>query len=107
MILNQVHNRMYTTVNGALIPAVISAEIDFLRHLAVPCDVYGMFDQFVNAFLLCRRNRNNRHAEQMFHSVNVYRTAVNPNLVHHVQGNDHRNVQIQQLQRQKQITLDI
>ena len=66
-----------------------------------------MPNDFVNALVLARRYRNYRYPEPLLHLVNTHRAAAAAHLIHHIQRKHHRNVQLHQLERKIQISLDI
>ena len=66
-----------------------------------------MPNDFVNALVLARRYRNYRYPEPLLHLVNTHRATAAAHLIHHIQRKHHRNVQLHQLERKIQISLDI
>ena len=106
MVLDQMHDTVKTSVNC---PAILrfGAEILSSGALLVFGHMDGMVDQLGNAFVLGSRDRNDRHAKHLLHLVNQNRAAILPNLVHHVQRDDHRNIQLHQLHRQVQVPFNV
>ena len=107
MVFNQMRNSVNTTVHRTLITSFIITKINLLRQFTISCHINRMLSQLVNTFVFNRGYRNNRHPKQMLHTVNINCAAVELHLIHHIKRNHHRNIQIQQLQSQKQITLNI
>ena len=82
-------------------------EINCLRTFLIFCYMNGMLYQFINSFILCRRNRDDRDSQHILHLIDQNGTAVFPHLIHHIQRKNHRNIQFHQLHRQIQISLNI
>ena len=61
MILNQVADRVYTSVHGTA-KIILITEILSARALLILCNVYCMAHQLINTLILCGRNRYNRHS---------------------------------------------
>ena len=59
----------------------------------------GVLDQLVNALILGGGNWHNRHAEQLLQLVDHDGAAVSADLIHHVQRQNQRNVQLHELHR--------
>ncbi len=97
---------MNTSVDCTVM-VVFVAKILFERSFLILCNMYRVLYQLVNALVLSRRNRDNRYAEHSFHGVNVYRALITDNLIHHIQGNYHRDIHLKQLHCQIKISLDI
>ena len=66
-----------------------------------------MADQLIDAFIFRGGNRDDRDAEHGLHIVHTDRTAVSGQLVHHVDGEDHRAIELHQLHREIQVPVDI
>ena len=66
-----------------------------------------MVNQFINALILCRRNRDHRYSKQRFHLIYIYRALISQHFIHHVQCHHHRDIHLQKLHGQIQISLDI
>ena len=106
MIFDQMHDPMQTSMYRTTIfigITVINLPWPFLifRHMQ------SMSYQFINTFILRRRNRNHRYPQHLFHLVDQNRSAVFPHLIHHIQCKHHRNIQLHQLHGQIQIPLNI
>ena len=106
VVLDDRLDRMMGAVNG---PAVVILRTEILdnRLFLIFCDMDGMTHEFIDAFILCRRNRNDRDAEHLLHSVDVDGPVVFHDLVHHVQGHDHRHIHFEKLHCKIQIALDV
>ena len=98
---------MNAAVNRTVVLSAAQTEIHFVGHLAITGHVNRMFNQFVHAFVFYCRNRNNRHAEHLLQPVNVDGRPVHLDFIHHIQRHHHRNMQIQKLQSQKQVSFNI
>ena len=83
------------------------AEVLSQRLFLILGNVHRVLDKLIHALIFCRGNRHNRHAQQLFHKVYVYCTAVSRDLVHHVKGHYHGNVHLQKLHSKIHIPLDI
>ena len=66
-----------------------------------------MVHQLCHALVFGGDDGDHRDAQQLFHAVDVDGAAVAPDLVHHVQGQDHGHVQLQQLHGQVEVALDV
>ena len=86
---------------------ILVAEILAGRALLVPGDMDGVLDQLVHAVVVRRRNRHDGDAQQTFHLVDTDGSAVAAHLVHHVQRQHHRHIQLHQLDGQVQVALDV
>ena len=106
MILNQMHDCMKAPMYRTTVFIYIT-EINWLRTFLIFCHMNGMLYQFINSFILCRRNRDDRDSQHILHLIDQNGTAVFPHLIHHIQRKNHRNIQFHQLHRQIQISLNI
>ena len=94
MVFNEMYDGMYCPVNGTAI-LIILTEVMVYRFFLVSGNVDGMVDQFINALVLGCGDRYYRYSQHVFHSVDVYRTAIAGHLIHHVKSYDHRHVHFQ------------
>ena len=67
----------------------------------------GVVDQFINAFIGRRRDRNDGDPQHLFHLVDPDTAAVPAHLIHHVESQYHGNADLHQLHRQIQIALNV
>ena len=106
MIFHQVHDAVQRPVYGS---AVILCAAIILRHgfLLIIGNMQSMTNKFFNAFVFGGGNRHHRDAQQRLHGVNIYGAPVSPKLVHHIQGQHHGHIQLQQLHGQVQIPFQI
>ena len=109
VVLNQVCNTVDATMERAAIGAVGRArtKVDAPRPLAVAGNVHGMLHKLADAFVLCRRDRNHRHAKLAFEQVNVDGAAIGRDLVHHVKSDNHGSIELHKLEREVEVALDI
>ena len=75
--------------------------------LAVLRGPHSGLDQFVNALVFAGRDRDHRHPEFLLQFVNLNGPAVRADLVHHIEGDYHRDIQLNQLHTQIKVALDI
>ena len=106
MILNQVHYTVKAPVNCAPV-FVFVTEIGSARLFLILSDMQSMSYKLVDTFILCGRNRHHRYAQHVFHFVYMYSSAVAAYLVHHVQRQYHRRVQLHELHGQIKVSFDI
>ena len=66
-----------------------------------------MVNQLINPFILCCGNRDYRYSKQRFHLIYIYRTLISQHFIHHVHCNYHRNIHLQKLHGQIQVSLNI
>ena len=106
VILDEVTDAVDAAVYCAAVVRFI-AEILPERFLLIVCDVDCVLDQLVDALILRRGDRHDRHAEQLLHHVDIYAAAVCGQLIHHIERNDRRDVHFEELHCQIEIALDI
>ena len=66
-----------------------------------------MTDKLVHTLIFSCRYRNHRNTKQCFHAVDIYGALISNHFIHHIQGNYHRDIHLQKLHRQIQISLNI
>ncbi len=93
MVVNQMHNPMKAPV---YCPAVVLRVTKILPAGAflILCHMQCMVDQLVNSFIFRRRNRNDGDSKQLLQLIDPHGTAVLPHLIHHVEREHHRNIQL-------------
>ena len=106
MILDQMHDPVQASVYCSAMVICIT-EILSSRTFLIFCHMHCMFDQFFNSFILRSRYWNNRYSKFLLHLIYQDRTAVVPHLIHHIQCQNHRNIQLHQLHGQIQVPLNI
>ena len=106
VILDQVHDAMNTAVNRAAV-VVLRTEVEPLWLLLIARDVQRMSHQLIDAFIFRRRNRHDRYAEVTLHAVDVDGAAIALQLVHHVEGDHHRDVQLDQLHGEIEVSFNV
>ena len=100
------HDAVQTAMHRAIMILRV-AKIRTSRFFLILRDVNRVVDQFTDSLVFGRGNRNDRNAECFLHLVDANRAAVFAHLVHHVECQHHRNVQLHQLHGQIKITLNI
>ena len=108
--LKHVHERVNATVHLAkwiALSRVGRAKIDAFGHLSIQRDMHRMIDELVDAFILYRGNGHHGNAERGLELVDAHRTAIGAKLVHHVQRKHHGNIELHELQRKIEVSLDI
>ena len=91
----------------AAVDRSVVAEVDALGPPFLFGGKDGTFDQLVDALILCRRDGNHRDSQLLGHFGHVDGAAVTPDLIHHIQSQDQRNVHLQKLEGQVEISLDV
>ena len=84
-----------------------TAEILTERLFLVPGNVDRMADQLIHALIFGGGDRDHGHAEHGFHFIDLEGTAVAGDFVHHIQGNYHRRLHLQQLHGKIEVTFDV
>ena len=106
MIFDQMHDSVQASVyRTAMI--ICTAKILSSRTFLIFCHMYCMLDQFFDSFILCSRNWNDRNPQCFFHLIDQHRTSVISDFIHHIQCQNHRNIQFHQLHGQIKITFNI
>ena len=106
VVLDQAHDRVQAAVHGAALLARI-AEILSAGAFLVLRHMHGVVDQLGDALVFGRGDRHHRDAEHRLHLVDADRAAVFAHLVHHVEREHHRHVELHELHRQVQVALDV
>ena len=83
------------------------AEVVFQRCLLGFRRADRHIHQFVDAFIFSRGNGDYRHAQFFRELRHVNGVPAGADLVHHVQGNDHGDPQLYQLQGKIEVPLDV
>ena len=106
MILNKMHYSMKTPVNSASI-FICTAEILSARSFLILSNMQRMIYQFLYTFILCSGNRYYRYSQHFLHFVYMYGATVGVHLIHHIESQHHRNIQLHKLHCKIQISLNI
>ena len=106
MVFDQVHDAVDTPVHRGIL-ILLTAEIHSGRRFLILCHMNGMTDQLGDALIFRRGNGNHGNAQHLLHLIDADRTAVLPDFVHHIQGNDHGDIQLHQLHGKIHIPLNI
>ena len=104
VVLDQMHYAVQAAVNSAAV-IILGTEICTGRNLLILSYVYGMLHQFLDTLTLCGRYGHHRDTQNTLHLIDAYRSAVTRQLIHHVQGQNHRHAQFHQLDSQVEVTL--
>ena len=83
------------------------AEIVFQGLFALGSGADSDFNQFVDALVLACGNGDHRHAQLVGKLCNVNGVAAGPDFVHHVQGNNHGDAQLDKLEGKVKVPLNI
>ena len=84
-----------------------AAEIQTLGQLLVLRYLYGAAQKLAHAFAGVGGDGDNRHGQRILHRLDVNAAAAAGELVHHIEGDDHRYIQFNELQRKIQAAFDI
>ena len=106
MILDQVHDSMKAAVNSTAMIISITEVLSAGTFLIFGY-MHGVGDQLPDSFIFGSRNGDNRNPKLGFHFVDQNGAAVFSDLIHHVEGKYHRDIQLHQLHGKIQITFDI
>ena len=83
---------------------ILVAKISSARFFLILGDMQGMAYKLIDTLVPGRRNGHHRNAQHVFHFIYMYSSAVAANLVHHVQCQHHRRVQLHELHGQIKIS---
>ena len=101
MILYNVGNGMNSTVNLSL------TEVQIHCLLSIPNLFFHHTDQLIDSLILACRNRHDRTAQMRTQLIHIDAVSAGCHLVHHIQRNHHRLLQLHQLQRQIEVSFNI
>ena len=96
MIFYKVHYAVQTSVHCAAVKLRVTKILP-PGALLIFRDVHGMADKLVYAFVFRCCDWNYGYPEHGFHFVYANGAAVAVNLVHHVERENHGNIQLHQL----------
>ena len=71
-----------------------AAEVQTLWQLLVLCYLYGAAQKLAHAFAGVGGDGDNRHGQRILHRLDVNAAAAAGELVHHIEGDDHRDIQL-------------
>ena len=103
MVLHQVHDCVDAAVAGRLRRAEVGAH----RQNMPLCHLAGAVDQLGHALILQRTDGNDGNAQLAAHLIDINRTAARAYLIHHVQRQHHRYIQLQKLHGEVQVAFNI
>ena len=106
MVMDQMDDGVETSVHRAVVVAFVT-EILSPGFFLIGSNVNGVLDQLTDTLILCSRNGNHRHTQQVLQRIDVNVSAVLLDLVHHVQRNHHGRVHLQQLHGQIEVPLNV
>ena len=102
VVFNDVAHRMDAPVNGA-----VGAEVLHLGLDAAAGGIQQGVHQLGDTLVLGGADGNHRNTQGLRHLLDIHAAAVAPQLVHHVQGDDHGHLQAHELQGQVQVPFNI
>ena len=106
MVLDQVHDSVQAAVyRSSMILRV--TEVLPSRLFLILCHMQCMLDQLSDTLIFRCGDRDDRDAEQLLHLIDEHGAAIVAHLIHHVQGEHHRHIELHQLHRQIQVSLNI
>ena len=106
MVVDQVHDSVQAAVyRSAMILRV--TEVLPSRLFLILCHMQCMLDQLSDTLIFRCGDRDDRDAEQLLHLIDEHGAAIVAHLIHHVQGEHHRHIELHQLHRQIQVSLNI
>ena len=98
-------DKMCNAVDGGVHRA--AAEVQTLRQQLVFCYRDGAAQQLAHALAGVGGDGDDGHGQGFLHGFDIYAAAAAGQLVHHVEGDDHGDVQLDELQRKVEAALDI
>ena len=69
--------------------------------------MHRMVNQLLDTQVLGCRDRYHRHSQKVLHGVHIHRSSVGAQLVHHIKGYNHGDIELQELQCQEQVSFYI
>ena len=93
---------MYSTAMAFLV-----AEVLLPGGLLILCDMHCMVNQLLDTQVLGCRDRYDRHSQKVLHGVHIHRAAVGAELIHHIKGYNHGDIELQKLKRKEQVSFYI
>ena len=106
MILDQMGDSVKASVDGASV-IILIAIIPAYRALLIVSHMDGMPDQLFDSFTAGCRDRNDRNSQECLQVIDPDGAPVSPHLIHHIEGDDHRYIHLQQLHGEVEISLDV
>ena len=106
VVVDQMHDRVKAAMHRTAVIVHI-AKISPAGLFLILGHMQRMTRQFIHTLVLGCGNGNHRDTQHGLHLIDADRPAIAPYLVHHIQRQHHRNIQLQQLHGQIQVTLNI
>ena len=106
MILDEMHDGMQATMHSATMFCG-AAEILTGRAFIVASHMDGVTHDLIYALVLHRADGNDGYAKHLLHTVDANCPTVASYLVHHVEGQHHRNAEFHELHGQVEVALYI
>ena len=106
VVLDEVGNRVDRTVYGASV-VLWRAEVLAKRPLLVTGDVQRVTYELVYALARSRADGDHWHTQHGFQPVDVNRSAIAPQLVHHVERDHHGAIHLEALHGEVEVALDV
>ena len=94
-------------MQGTAVGPVRRAEVEAARTLAVARDMHRVFHELSRPLVFGGGDGHDRNTQHAFEQVNVDRSAVRGDLVHHVEGEHHGAIELHELHRKVEVTLDV
>ena len=106
VVVDQMHDRVKAAMHRAAVIVHIT-EISPAGFFLILGHMQRMTRQFIHTLVFGCGNGDHRDTQHGLHLINADRPAIAPYLVHHIQRQHHRNIQLQQLHGQIQVALNI
>ena len=106
MIFNQMHDSVKTSVYSAAL-LIFTAKVCSPWLFLIFCHMNRMTYQLVDTFIFSCRYGNDRYSQHFFHLIHQDRTAIFPHFIHHIQCQNHGDIQFHQLHGEIQISFNI
>ena len=101
MILYNMGYGMNGTVNLSL------AEVQIYCLFSIPNLLFHHTDQLIDPLIFACGDRHDRTAQMLTQRMHINAVSTRRHLVHHIQRNHHRLLQLHQLQRQIEVSFNI
>ena len=106
VIFDQMHHAVQASVHRAAVVFLV-AEVLARRLLLVLRHVNCVFHQLFHALFLCRGDWHHRDSQDALHLVYADASAVAAELIHHIERQYHRDLQLHKLDGQIQVALNV
>ena len=107
MVGDEVDEAVNAAVECAAVRAIGRAEVHAAGMFTVACHVQRVLGKLADALILRGGDGHHRDAERRLERVHINRAAVFRKLIHHVEREHHRAVELHELEREVEVALDV